>query len=103
MNSDNNNTNSQSNDGVRGTDPLGPTLFIRPHCSSFFSIVTHEDLRCRNVLPSTCFSATCSLKNCPAILSLYQIQHNEVSAYILHTYSIVLHCFFHSVHTPIVH
>ena len=42
-------------------------VYIRPHHSSFFSIVTDEDLRGRNVLPSTCFTATCSLKNCPAI------------------------------------
>ena len=35
------------------------------------SIVTDEDLRGRNVLPSTCFSATCSLKNCPTIILLF--------------------------------
>ena len=122
-----NNTNSQSNDWVRSTVLLGPTLglhallpacvcqvstwpsswsrhqtyigetkrtlkvrlgehkqavkrgdipalwchkgavYIRPHHSSFFSIVTDKDLRGQNVLPSTCFTATCSLKNCPAI------------------------------------
>ena len=36
--------------------------------SSFFGIVTDEDLRGRTVLPSTCFTATCLLKNCSAIV-----------------------------------
>ena len=30
-------------------------------------IVTDEDLRGRNVLPSICFTTTCLLKNCPVI------------------------------------
>ena len=32
-----------------------------------YCIVTDEDLRGRNVLPSICFTATCPLKNCPVI------------------------------------
>ena len=32
-----------------------------------YCIVTDEGLRSRNVLLSTCFTATCSLKNCPTI------------------------------------
>ena len=32
-----------------------------------YSIVTDEDLRSRNVLPSICFTATCPVKNCPVI------------------------------------
>ena len=33
-----------------------------------YSIVTEEDLRGRNVLLSICFTTTCLLKNCPAIV-----------------------------------
>ena len=50
--------------------PLWPhkgAVYIRPHHSSFFSIVTDKDLHGWKVLSSTCFTATCSLKNCPAI------------------------------------
>ena len=48
----------------------------------FVSIVTDEDLCSQNLLPSTCFTATCSLKNCPAI---YVYIHTYVHMYI-HTY-----------------
>ena len=49
---------------------LHPESTQQPLICDRFSIVTDEDLRGWNVLPSICFTATCPLKNCPVIFTI---------------------------------